>query len=214
MEGRSLADEIAHLYEKWPALAETELRQDHRVESRDWLLETIPPGAVGAELGVYTGLFSLSLTRCGKFSKLYLVDFWWKGWGEHFPDWGPYTAGGRLQTQAAFEAVSARIKAAPKGCDVEIVVDDCVEWLKRMPDGSLDWAYLDSSHSYEGTSRELRAMRTKIKPGGLIAGDDWQPDPAHPHHGLFRAVHDAIKSGDFQLVYASPRDYQWILRPC
>jgi hypothetical protein len=49
-----------------------------------------------------------------------------------------------------------------------------------MPDHSLDWAYVDSSHAYDHTVQELALLDRKVRSGGVIAGDDWQPDPDHP----------------------------------
>ena len=77
---------------------------------------------------------------------------------------------------------------------------------------SLDWVYLDSSHAYQHTVEELALLRRKVRPGGVIAGDDWQPDPSHPHHGVHRAVMELVSSGSCEVLYADAGDQQWAIR--
>ena len=60
----------------------------------------------------------------------------------------------------------------------------------RFPDDFFDWVYLDTTHEYGHTRDELEILRTKVKPSGVIAGDDWHEDPAHLHHGVCRAVRE------------------------
>jgi hypothetical protein len=51
-----------------------------------------------------------------------------------------------------------------------------------------------------------------VKPGGVIAGDDWIDDPAHPHHGVSQAVNEFADIGGGELVYANGEDLQWAIR--
>jgi len=53
-------------------------------------------------------------------------------------------------------------------------IDDDLVALTRMPDEHLDWAYLDTTHQYDQTATELQLLKQKVKPGGIIAGDDWR----------------------------------------
>ena len=38
---------------------------------------------------------------------------------------------------------------------------------------SLDWVYLDGDHRYEAVRDELVLYASLVKPGGIIAGDDY-----------------------------------------
>ncbi len=38
---------------------------------------------------------------------------------------------------------------------------------------SVDYLVVDAAHTYEGVLRDLRAWYPKVKPGGIIGGDDW-----------------------------------------
>lgn len=81
-------------------------------------------------------------------------------------------------------------------------IDDDLVALTRMPDQHLDWAYLDTTHEYDQTARELQLLKQKVKPGGIIAGDDWRPDPSHPHHGVCKAVQAFVNCEHCTLVHA------------
>ena len=177
---------------------------------RRFIIELIPPNSVGAELGVFTGLFSSILARERKFSRVTFVDPWWEAFGDHYPDWGAYTDYGRVGTRQAFAIAQKRISLSglPNRI-VEVASSD--EWLKCQPDESLDWVYLDSTHSYEGTKRELQLLNRKISNNGFILGDDWHSDRDHLHHGVSVAVNEFLKMSNFELVMGGQRS-QWALR--
>ena len=97
------------LYSRFPALKEAESNINNRPEKRERIARRVlPKDGTGAEIGVFTGLFSPLLYRAASPRKLYLVDPWHTLFGEHYPSWGAYTAFGKLETEAAIEAVKAR----------------------------------------------------------------------------------------------------------
>ncbi|WP_144292162.1 class I SAM-dependent methyltransferase [Rhodoligotrophos appendicifer] len=202
----------ARCWPRDPVLFNLELKVHHRARERRFLFKYIPPGSVGAELGVFSGLFSVQLARLPKIAKITFVDPWWKAFGDHYPDWGAYTAHGRLTTRAAYDAARRRIDRVDlPGRD--IAIGHSQDWLASLTDESLDWVYLDSSHAYEETSRELALLARKIRSRGIVLGDDWHPDPNHVHHGVAQAVHEAVRSGDFEIIMCGQKK-QWALRRC
>jgi hypothetical protein len=187
-----------------------ELQTRHRVRARQFILKFIAVDSVGAELGVFTGLFSAVLARDKRISKITFVDPWWKAFGSHYPDWGPYTDYGKVSTRCAYEVAMIRISQA--GLPNRIVeIGYSYDWLAAQPDKSLDWVYLDSTHNYEGTKRELSLLGHKVKDTGLILGDDWQIERDHIHHGVCLAVNEFVKASNFELILAGDRS-QWVLR--
>jgi SAM-dependent methyltransferase len=203
---------IDALYAAHPELYSAEHEADHRVEARLPILDLVEPGTVGAELGVFTGLFAEAILETARPAVLHLVDPWWLAYGDLYPDWGAYTAGGTLPTRVAHEAAVARTEAARGNCDVHIHVSTSAGWLDNLPDGSLDWAYVDSTHYYRKTLEELRLLRDKLRPDGIVLGDDWRPETSDPHHGVFRAVHDLVREGMWDLLRADEQR-QWAIRP-
>jgi hypothetical protein len=185
-----------------------ETRVKHRIKERLFILQYLPANSTGAELGVFTGLFSALLSREKKFSKVTFVDPWWMMYGERYPDWGSYTDFGRLRTRQAFEMAKRRISGLPNRF-VEIAFS--YDWLESQRDESLDWIYLDSTHTYDGTTRELNLISRKLRKTGLICGDDWQSDRNHRHHGVFLAVNEFTREKDFEFVLCGV-NYQWIIR--
>jgi len=64
--------------------------------------------------------------------------------------------------------------------------------LPGINDEYFDWVYIDGNHQYEFVLSDLRHCLSKVKAGGIIAGDDyyWRPDEGCP---VKRAVQDFIK---------------------
>jgi Methyltransferase domain len=203
---------IESLYAKYPPLSAADAAERHRLEPRREILRLLAPGTVGAELGVFTGMFAEVIAQDVRPAVFHLVDPWWRAYGEHYPDWGLYTDEGRLPTAAAHEAAEARAALAPPECDVQVHVMSSQGWLASLGDHTLDWVYLDSTHEYKDTLAELTLLAAKIRPHGLVLGDDWWPDVSHVHHGVFRAVHEVVRAGAFDLVRADAHT-QWAIRP-
>ena len=175
-----------------------------------FILDFIPPNSVGAELGVFTGLFSSVLARERKISRVTFVDAWWEAFGDYFPDWGAYTDYGRIGTRKAYEVAKKRIYGSRLPNRV-VEVGSVYDWLRSQPNRSLDWVYLDTGHAYEETKRDLELLDLKIANNGLIMGDDWQIERDNFHHGLFLGVTEFLRSYNFELILCG-KCSQWILR--
>jgi len=177
----------------------------HRIVERQFLLTHIPDGSVGVELGVYTGMFSALLAHDKKIRQVTFVDPWWLKHGESFPRrWKDYSDWGKIATRKAYALATERIRS----CGLEgraIVVGYAERWLAAQPDASLDWAYLDTVHTYRQTMQELGLLDKKLTAHGIIIGDDWDFD------GIFFAVNDFVKTHDFQVMFCDVRN-QWMLR--
>jgi hypothetical protein len=84
--------------------------------------------------------------------------------------------------------------------------------LREFPDAYFDWVYVDTSHQYQHTRDELTLLDLKVKPDGVISGDDWQPDPGHRHHGVCKAVTELVSTGRYTLVAVDAASGQWAIR--
>jgi hypothetical protein len=179
-----------------------------RLQARRWILHWVKKGGVGAEIGVFRGHFSDLICQVAQPRKLYLIDPWTKagptfGWG------AAYTNFGTLSTSAARDQAAAFVRQYPS---VEcVLIEDTYPTCADAICEPLDFAYLDASHSYERTLQELRSLDRQITQDGTIIGDDWAPEPASQHHGVFRAVQDFVSAADWQIVAAGP-GAQWAVR--
>merc|ERR1719240_1508149 len=72
--------------------------------------------------------------------------------------------------------------------------------VSAYEDGSIAFAFLDTSHGFQDTLDELKLWWPKIKSGGMLCGDDYGDDPGWDHSQVARAVKE---SGiPFRLVYS------------
>lgn len=144
----------------------------------------LPKASVGAEVGVAKGEHACDLLRIARPSKLYLVDRW------DFPD-------GCDGARSSLDIAKAIVSQADNASVAEFVVSEGVSWLESLPEGYLDWCYLDTMHTYDDTVRELVAMRHAVRIGGIVAGHDFTLGKVNPlwKAGVARAVIEAIQDG-------------------
>jgi hypothetical protein len=194
------------------------IEEVERTKRRAWILRYAKKGGICAEFGVFRGHFSEVIAETLSPSVLYLIDPWRKG-GVAYDDWGNHpfvlkmTRNNTLTTKEAMEETAARVKRF--GDSVILYEDWLNAFCEKFPSFSsrpLDFAYLDTSHTYENTLMELEQLSTILAPDGVICGDDWEPDPNHQHHGVFRAVHEFVKAHDYKIV-ATGADSQYCIRP-
>ena len=184
-----------------------QIRRRGRPARDNFVREVIPKAGVGAELGVYKGDFTRELLDLAEPQRLHLVDLWYV-FGHEW-HWGKK---GERSTIAALKGILDRFENELVSGQVTLNIGDDLEILPTFPDHYFDWVYIDSIHVYEHTIQELAILRDKVKPDGIIAGDDWLPDPEHAHHGVYRAVTEFLEREPFELIYGSADDLQWAIR--
>ncbi len=157
---------------------------------------------VGAEIGVYKGGFGeFLLPHC---KRLYLVDPWYRlksFWG------GAGTETKENSSVRAFIDILNVYESDIESGRVHVILDFAIPFMKSLQDKSLDWIYLDASHSYASTKQELESALNVVKAGGFIIGDDYDADPASNQHGVFLAVNEVLMHTGRRLVVDESR--QW-----
>jgi hypothetical protein len=181
--------------------------EGHKNRARRAILQSLlPKRGIGAELGVHKGHLTPHLIEWSDATKVYAVDPWYL----LGPTW-EWAAGEKSTVGGLVRTLRRSEKYLQNGrCEV-VIADDC-EWLAALPDAFLDWVYLDSSHMYEHTVRELALLEAKVKPDGIVAGDDWQSDPSHRHHGVTKAVRESVAEGRFEVIFTDDTTHQWAAR--
>lgn len=124
----------------------------------------------GAELGVGAGSFSRVLLG-SHLERLWMVDHWAD------PINRPYRE----------QALSV---AAESGGRAVVAEEDCLDWLRRQPDDSVDFIYLDTAHAYKPASEQIpECWRVARR---VLAGHDyatWNPI-ANAEVGIVVAVEE------------------------
>lgn len=111
----------------------------------------------GAEVGVFTGYYSEVLFNEIPNLHLYCVDIWGEG-----------------KYKRAEDECLERLRPY----NTTIIKKPSVEAAKDVPDGSLDFVYIDAAHDYDNVKIDLNAWAPKVKVGGIIAGDDFYDFPS------------------------------------
>lgn len=106
----------------------------------------------GAEVGVFGGYYSEVLCKAIPGLDLTCIDIW--GWGKY---------------QRAEEECLERLRPY----NTTIIKKYSVEAAQDVPDGSLDFVYIDAAHDYENVKKDIEAWAPKVRVGGIIAGDDF-----------------------------------------
>ncbi|HTQ19161.1 class I SAM-dependent methyltransferase [Mycobacterium sp.] len=120
-----------------------------------------------AEIGVYRGHFAARiLADCSSIQRYYMVDPW-----RHLDGWNKPAN----TDDARFAGYLAESKANTEFAgDKRIILrGTTIEVLDQIPDGSLDFVYVDGDHTLRGISIDLINVYPKVRAGGWIGGDDF-----------------------------------------
>jgi hypothetical protein len=135
---------------------------------RGRLLDSLPKGGIVAEIGVWEGDFSQRILDVCQPAELHLIDPW-----EYMPAFSNTGFGKRKNAGAMAEkylAVVARFAGDPR---VKVHRGTSESVLPALPDGSLDWVYIDGNHNDPFVANDIALCLKKVKPAGIIAGDDY-----------------------------------------
>jgi hypothetical protein len=176
-------------------------------DQRSSLLQLLPKHSTGAEIGVYRGAFSAQLLEVLDPRRLYLIDPW-----QYFSDevYAKALYGGKAAGQVEMDAIHDEVvRTFGSHPAVAIIRAKSDEAVLQMDDNSLDWVYIDGNHLYEFVYQDLVDYSRKVKPGGLIAGDDYRGG-GWWNGGVKRAVDEFVERGCAELVKIYGR--QFLLR--
>ena len=163
-----------------------------RAGQRMAMLDNLPTGAVGMEVGVHLGDFSQELLDTLTPKELHLVDPW-EFQAAFAQAWfGGQAQGGAAEMDARFESVQNRFAGPIQAGLVKIHRDYSDKVLAKFADGYFDWIYIDGNHLYEYVVRDLELALRKVRHGGYISGDDYG-NPGWWEDGVTKAVDEFAK---------------------
>ena len=120
---------------------------------------------IGAEIGVMEGVNALYLLSNLPIKKLYLID-----------NYKTYFDGGtRTYPQEKIEMYYEVMLHAiePYFEKTKVIRQDSVWATNLIPDGYLDFVYIDAGHSYDDVMSDMNAWWNKVKKGGVFGGHDY-----------------------------------------
>ncbi len=181
------------------------LRSGGRRAQRVSIVARFPRGGIGAEIGVWKGDFSAYLLRIARPARLHLIDPW------HFEtDPDDERVGRRAQSQQNMDAMHDQVhrrfaREIERG---RVIVhrarsDEAASSLE-----ALDWAYIDGNHTYQGVLDDLTAYYALVRPGGVLAGDDYGM-PGWWGDGVREAVDEFVQRNGCRLTVAG---HQFLIR--
>ena len=163
-------------------------------KSRRFLLAMIQDQGICAEVGVWKGDFAQEILDRARPSKLLLIDPWkFEASDDYDHAWyGGAEAKSQQDMDAIHDAVAARFASHIKRGVVELLRQPSTEAAAAIAPASLDWVYIDGNHQYEFVIEDLRTFYERLRPGGVLAGDDYGTK-GWWDHGVTRAVDEFAK---------------------
>tara|TARA_B110000503_G_scaffold97711_1_gene146568 strand:+ start:228 stop:788 length:561 start_codon:yes stop_codon:yes gene_type:complete len=124
----------------------------------------------GAELGIHDGVnFKHLVNTCPNLS-LIGVDLYEAQPDNNGPEkWTPGENGHPWSHNSYYQAMLDFCNKKP---NAKIYKDYTTNVADIIPDGSLDFVFIDADHGYEGCLRDIKAWSPKVRKGGYIIGHD------------------------------------------
>ncbi|MGB3407017.1 MAG: class I SAM-dependent methyltransferase [Jannaschia sp.] len=153
-----------------------------RDETRRNMLDALPKNGVGAEVGVWEGRFSETILEVCSPTELHLIDPW-----EYDPRFNNTGFGRKKNAERMPQMHEMVAEKFASDARVKLHRMTSGEALPEFADGALDWVYIDGNHNEPFIGMDLALSSKKVKPGGVIAGDDY-----HWSDGEGTPVKDAV----------------------
>lgn len=146
-----------------------------RHKNRIRMLEKMPKNGRCAEIGVWNGGFSGVILEVTQPSELTLIDPWDLLSAQDEGEWTHKKHKNHEFMRGMYENVSLNYAHLS---NVSIQKGFSAEILETFPDNYFDWLYIDGNHLYEFVRKDVEVSFRKVRPGGIIAGDDyfWKRD--------------------------------------
>ncbi len=168
----------------------TKKRRLSKDQVREVFLSRLPKGGVAIEIGVWHGDFSVQILKALEPEKLFLIDPWANVTdSSHSEAFAGRTEDTKMER--IFSKVKKRFGKEISAGRVELIREFSGTALEGFEAESIDFAYVDGDHSYEGVCADLKALFPKMKTGGIMAFDDyhrrgWWGD------GVIRAINEFL----------------------
>ncbi len=155
----------------------------------------------GAEIGVYKGDNAYFILTNLPIKKLFLIDPYLEH--QEFKD----NVGWTTVKQSDFNTffTKAKRKLMQYKNKTKFIKEKSENAASHLPN-NLDFVYIDGNHEYEFVKRDIELYYLKLKRGGILGGDNF--DPIYP--GVARAVLEVTDKHNLKIHGArSDASYEW-----
>jgi len=140
------------------------------------IAKRIKAGAIGAEIGTHAGQMSRALFTLIPKLRLIMVDRWIPYSDAERKEF-PRSKIVQIDDPGKWNDLRDKVlELAAMHPGSRVICGDSVDAADDIEDGSLDFVFIDSDHTYSGAVRELAAWMPKVKPGGYVMGYDYGDD--------------------------------------
>ncbi|MCL4360893.1 class I SAM-dependent methyltransferase [Candidatus Dependentiae bacterium] len=154
---------------------------------------------IGCEIGVAYGFQSKFFLENSSIVKLYSIDPY-----QHFGDYDDFMNFPQHYFDTLFYRVQKRLSIFDQRS--VLLRKKSVEASSMFEDQSLDFVYIDANHSYKAVTEDLVAWVPKIRPGGLVSGDDYRVFPS-----TAKAVDEFVTKNNIKLH--TFKNKWWFIKP-
>ncbi|HOU59762.1 MAG TPA: class I SAM-dependent methyltransferase [Kiritimatiellia bacterium] len=157
----------------------------------------------GAEVGVKCGQFSEYILSRWKGRRLYSIDPWREFDTSLYHDEDNVS---QREHEQNYGITSRRLaKFGDRSVLLRLTSDEAA---REIPDGSLDFVYLDARHDYASVVEDIGLWYPKVKPGGVLAGHDYmeQEKIGDTMFGVKRAVDEFVAREHIARLWVTVRE--------
>lgn len=159
----------------------------------------------GAEIGVWKGKWSAQLCKDNPKLHMLCVDLW-----ATYDTYDDSRNRADALSAAHQEAVTV---LAPYRCT--ILREASVAAATSVPDGSLDFVYIDANHGEAFVRADLEAWVPKVRRGGIVAGHDYLWRAERPHIQVKAAVDRYVAERGIEPLFVLEADkvpsFAWVV---
>ncbi len=165
----------------------------------------------GAEIGVWKGAYSASLCKANPALHLLCVDPWLS-----YPAWlDTKNAMPKPQADRFMADAYATAQATLAGLSCTVLRSFSTDAARAVPDGSLDFVYIDANHTRAAVLEDLAAWVPKVRMGGIVAGHDYRIFTNKPTIHVVEAVQAYTQTHDIGTWYVTAADrtpsFLWVV---
>lgn len=179
-----------------------------QLETRDLIphvLNQLGLGGTGVEIGVREGLFSEHLAQHWNGTLLYSIDPW-----REFSE-SEYVDSANVSQNKQDELYRTTIKRLLPYTEKSVIWRlTSKEAASLIPDGSLDFCYLDADHSARAIREDIQLWFVKVRRGGVLGGHDYIPDGTYSFgtFGVHSAVNEFVKAENLDLILSKETPFR------